>query len=1049
MDRSQPSSNKLCSGRIDRLNLDSHRARMKNIKAQVDTKEPFANKCDHIRNNLKKEQQMEERYSEIDRTNRILLKKMSDIMRAPTVLDQDSRGPKSMNREFRKRELMRITKDNQYILRRIQNAQPALNHTQWEVDHQKQTEYLKRKIEFPLVIRTPRKAPLSARLAPVAPRGEAIEAPLTERSHRPIPPKPQNLEMVYHAISNLDNVPYALEMSKDDRGTLYVTAHDDSTNTTLELMVGVKLHRQLYKESYGDYALIAERLRIEAGHRLVLDDGPPMNPPPLPLAAPMPEPSSFKPAFPPGLAALENGGTSPKKATKAASGPSSGRPAAEKDDEGKRKKQQRLEKLKSVLEQERLRREHKKVVDEQRMREKIEKEKTMEGERKMRQEQIAVMEELEGRGMAEAIKQTSIITEDQFMSSIEDFKSAWDRVHQTPFHSLLKSLRTPTMNSHRNLGALHLMWERMVEGKGDYTNGSALLLAKLYTMEAKDVDMLVGFPKQAQGSHNAPAPYKTMNAAARLLSGEQDTNPEPPKTAAEAQEPFERWVKLMGCLSCTTLDLHDASGIDQAVESLKLLARDPTSGGRRVASGNHISNDCMNASIGSLRFGLAAWRELWPELQTLASDGEMTAPCFFSGLGLEPVSAEIMSKLKAFKKGDPFYSCSLRSMSLHLPVAMGFMDSLDNRGDHNVLFAIEGVREIIPMWSISAYQGEIEAVLPCFTRLELVCDPVECCSFQGHQFKQRFLFIRLRYQSSGFDQEFTSKIRDEVRKDDEELARMSQESLRRRAGLELLDASLSGDRSRLFEAIQVARRTQVNGADIQKAEEVLKEEDSKIHAAKVLSEAMRRSEASGDHLDDLSDAIVGARLALVSAAETDAAEKLLERLEDQGAKGARNDKEKSEEVCRPADEWDADRLMKKGSVGNDTAEVEIKPSAEVEKVRGLSSAGQSGSAAVVEYQGPEKPVFTFAHRGRNDDSEEEFDRKMDVHRVSGNTAETDVMDLRAEIDMGGTEGDLMFRIRGLTPDSAGSPGVIHTSLGSGFGIEVPQKAARSHSEGRK
>lgn len=279
---------------------------MKNIKAQVDTSEPFANRCDHVRNNLKKEQMLEEKYSEIDRANRILLKKMSDIMRTQPATDQEPLGPRSMNREFRKRELERITRDNQYILKRIQYAQPVLNHNQWELEHQKQTEYLKRKVEFPLVIRTPRKVPLSARLPAIDEGKKTVDAPLTDRSRRR---NPTGLECVFKCILHLEDRPYVLEMSTDDRGTLYVTAHDEVTRNTLELMVNNSLHRKLLKQANGDYGPISDRLRIEAGHRLVLDEGPPMREPPATLSAPL-EPT-FKPSLPPQHAALEAGISGP------------------------------------------------------------------------------------------------------------------------------------------------------------------------------------------------------------------------------------------------------------------------------------------------------------------------------------------------------------------------------------------------------------------------------------------------------------------------------------------------------------------------------------------------------------------------------------------------------------------------------------------------------------------------------------------------------------------------------------------------------------------
>ena len=60
----------------------------------------------------------EERYSQIERENYLLLDKMSYIMTHPQLLDEKYMGApvtygKSLNKEFRKRELMRITEENQ------------------------------------------------------------------------------------------------------------------------------------------------------------------------------------------------------------------------------------------------------------------------------------------------------------------------------------------------------------------------------------------------------------------------------------------------------------------------------------------------------------------------------------------------------------------------------------------------------------------------------------------------------------------------------------------------------------------------------------------------------------------------------------------------------------------------------------------------------------------------------------------------------------------------------------------------------------------------
>ena len=56
---------------------------LQNMKPGIDMTEPKTCSLQHLRNNLKREQLLEDRYMEIDRENRILLQKMSDVMRKP------------------------------------------------------------------------------------------------------------------------------------------------------------------------------------------------------------------------------------------------------------------------------------------------------------------------------------------------------------------------------------------------------------------------------------------------------------------------------------------------------------------------------------------------------------------------------------------------------------------------------------------------------------------------------------------------------------------------------------------------------------------------------------------------------------------------------------------------------------------------------------------------------------------------------------------------------------------------------------------------------
>jgi len=132
-----------------------HKQKLKQMKPAIDNKPPP--KFVHLAQNLKKQQMDEERYSQIERDNYILLDKMSYIMTHPQLLDEKYMGPpvtfgKSLNKEYRKRELMRITEENLQILRRIQHKEPYYSHLDWEEQAARDEEYLRNCAEYPLVL---------------------------------------------------------------------------------------------------------------------------------------------------------------------------------------------------------------------------------------------------------------------------------------------------------------------------------------------------------------------------------------------------------------------------------------------------------------------------------------------------------------------------------------------------------------------------------------------------------------------------------------------------------------------------------------------------------------------------------------------------------------------------------------------------------------------------------------------------------------------------------------------------------------------------------
>nr|XP_002121190.1 uncharacterized protein CFAP97D1-like [Ciona intestinalis] len=130
-----PSHNKLLQQRWDSTNYNDHRRRVRSAKSMVDTRAPQTYVHMHLK--LKKLQLEEEKMSTIERDNRILLEKMSLVMRTRGRVDnKNDYEYRSLNREKRQKELLRVTRENQHILARITMREPDYSHRKWEQEWQ-------------------------------------------------------------------------------------------------------------------------------------------------------------------------------------------------------------------------------------------------------------------------------------------------------------------------------------------------------------------------------------------------------------------------------------------------------------------------------------------------------------------------------------------------------------------------------------------------------------------------------------------------------------------------------------------------------------------------------------------------------------------------------------------------------------------------------------------------------------------------------------------------------------------------------------------------
>jgi len=148
-----PANNKLLKQRWDQSRFDTHRKKVLSAKAVIDNRPPRT--LMHLHCKLKKLQMEEERLATVERDNRILMEKMSFIMRTRGRVDNtNDYVPKSLNKTKRQRELLRITHENQAILKRIMSKEPHYHHRQWLDEWRVNQQYMSNIAKYPVSWKT-------------------------------------------------------------------------------------------------------------------------------------------------------------------------------------------------------------------------------------------------------------------------------------------------------------------------------------------------------------------------------------------------------------------------------------------------------------------------------------------------------------------------------------------------------------------------------------------------------------------------------------------------------------------------------------------------------------------------------------------------------------------------------------------------------------------------------------------------------------------------------------------------------------------------------
>ena len=150
MDRSLPrSANKHLQKIWDEKNKFIHLSKLKSIKSRIDQKSPC--RYSHIKKNHKRDQQQEgntniERYTEIERENRILLEKMSQIIQTRSNSFSKISAKKSTSK---KKISNRILNDNSFLVKRLRNQSSSYSQAKFQEERKGTEEVLHRISEYP------------------------------------------------------------------------------------------------------------------------------------------------------------------------------------------------------------------------------------------------------------------------------------------------------------------------------------------------------------------------------------------------------------------------------------------------------------------------------------------------------------------------------------------------------------------------------------------------------------------------------------------------------------------------------------------------------------------------------------------------------------------------------------------------------------------------------------------------------------------------------------------------------------------------------------
>ncbi|CAF0903465.1 unnamed protein product [Rotaria sordida] len=136
-----PVSNRFLKKKWDDKYYSNHLISVRHAQARIDATPPQTYL--HLHMKFKKLQLEEERTATIERDNRILLEKMAHIMRTTGSVDSHNDYQlKSLNQGKRRQDLLRVSKENENIIKRLIAQKLDTNRDNWKDNWSKNTLYL-------------------------------------------------------------------------------------------------------------------------------------------------------------------------------------------------------------------------------------------------------------------------------------------------------------------------------------------------------------------------------------------------------------------------------------------------------------------------------------------------------------------------------------------------------------------------------------------------------------------------------------------------------------------------------------------------------------------------------------------------------------------------------------------------------------------------------------------------------------------------------------------------------------------------------------------